>query len=71
MIARQITCFFDKDQRIGVGERFGPLGPGSRVDVYLPRGAVPLVAVGQRTIGGETVIADLKAVEPVRETRAI
>ncbi len=72
LIARRIVGFVDKGQRIGVGERFGLIRFGSRVDVYLPRGAVPLVAVGQTAIGGETVIADLtRTDEPVRETRSI
>jgi phosphatidylserine decarboxylase len=34
---------------------------GSRVDVYLPEGVPPLVAVGQTAIAGETVLADLRA----------
>jgi phosphatidylserine decarboxylase len=32
---------------------------GSRVDVYLPPGSRVAVAPGQRTIGGETVLATL------------
>jgi phosphatidylserine decarboxylase len=40
---------------------------GSRVDVYLPEGVAPLVAPGQRCIGGETVIADLRAQEAARQ----
>jgi phosphatidylserine decarboxylase len=40
---------------------------GSRADLYLPDGVAPLVVVGQRTIGGETVLADLKGTEPARE----
>ena len=71
LIARRIVGFVDKGQRIGVGERFGLIRFGSRVDVYLPRGTIPLVSVGQTAIGGETVVADLKASEPARETRAI
>ncbi len=72
LIARRIKGFVEKGQRIGVGERFGLIRFGSRVDVYLPRGTVPLVAVGQTAIGGETVIADLNAGdEAVRETRPI
>jgi phosphatidylserine decarboxylase len=35
--------------------------------VYLPDGVAPLVVVGQRTIGGETVLADLNGDEPARE----
>jgi phosphatidylserine decarboxylase len=71
LIARRIVGFVDKGQRVGVGERIGLIRFGSRVDIYLPRGTVPLVAVGQTAIGGETVIADLSATEPQRETRAI
>jgi phosphatidylserine decarboxylase len=32
---------------------------GSRVDVYLPAGTIPLVSEGQTSLAGETVIADL------------
>jgi phosphatidylserine decarboxylase len=71
LIARRILSFVDKGQRLGVGERFGLIRFGSRVDVYLPQGTVPLVAVGQRAIGGETIIADFTASEPARETKAI
>ena len=71
LIARRIIGFVKKGQRIGVGERFGLIRFGSRVDVYLPAGTVPLVAVGQKAIGGETVIADLKDSEALRETRVI
>jgi phosphatidylserine decarboxylase len=42
---------------------------GSRVDLYLPPGQGALVAVGQRAVGGETVIADLKSTEAEREAR--
>jgi len=43
----------------------------SRIDLYLPAGAVPQVAVGQKIIGGETVVADLSSTESARpfETR--
>ncbi len=71
LIARRIIGFVEKGQRIGVGERFGLIRFGSRVDVYLPQGTIPLVAVGQTAIGGETVIADLGQNDPARETRAI
>ncbi len=48
------------------GERFGIIRFGSRVDVYLPDGVQPLVAVGQTTLAGETAIADLNSDEPGR-----
>ena len=61
LIARRIVCFVRAGQPIAAGERIGLIRFGSRVDVYLPAGATPLVAEGQTAIAGETVIADLKA----------
>jgi phosphatidylserine decarboxylase len=43
---------------------------GSRLDVYLPEGVAPLVALGQRTVAGETVLADLRSQEPARQGEA-
>ena len=71
LIARRIVTFKGEGDSIGVGERFGLIRFGSRVDVYLPPGRTCLVAVGQTMIGGETVLADLKSVEPEREARAM
>jgi len=70
LIARRIVTFKGEGESIGVGERFGLIRFGSRVDVYLPAGRTSLVAVGQTTIGGETIIADLKSAESEREARA-
>lgn len=70
LIARRIVTFKGEGASLGVGERFGLIRFGSRVDVYLPPGRTCLVAVGQTAIGGETVLADLKSSEPEREARA-
>jgi len=70
LIARRIVTFKGEGESVGIGERFGLIRFGSRVDVYLPPGRTSLVAVGQLAIGGETVIADLKSAEPEREARA-
>jgi phosphatidylserine decarboxylase len=59
LIARRIVSWVNEGQSIGVGERFGMIRFGSRVDVYLPMGAVPRVSEGQTALAGETVIADL------------
>jgi phosphatidylserine decarboxylase len=67
LVARRIKCFLGEGQHVRAGERFGLIRFGSRVDVYLPEGVAPLVAVGQRSIAGETVIADIRAQEPARE----
>jgi phosphatidylserine decarboxylase len=69
LIARRIVTFVKEGDRIGVGERLGLIRFGSRVDLYLPPNRVPLVAMGQRSVGGETVLADLKSSEPEREAR--
>jgi phosphatidylserine decarboxylase len=59
LVARRIICFVRPGQSIAAGERFGMIRFGSRLDVYLPEGTTPLVATGQTSIAGETVLADL------------
>jgi phosphatidylserine decarboxylase len=66
LIARRIVSFVREGVTIGAGDRFGLIRFGSRVDVYLPPPYLPLVIAGQRTIAGETVLADCRATEPVR-----
>ncbi len=69
LIARRIVTFSHEGDTVGIGQRFGLIRFGSRVDLYLPPGKVPLVAIGQRCVGGETIMADLKSDEPEREAR--
>ncbi len=66
LIARRILGWVGEGAWVSTGQRIGMIRFGSRVDVYLPEGMVPLVAVGQKMIGGETVIADARANEPPR-----
>ena len=66
LVARRIVCHLTKDQKVQSGERFGLIRFGSRVDVYLPAGAEPLVIAGQRVLGGETILADLNSSETAR-----
>ena len=70
LVARRIVCFTAKDARLRTGERFGLIRFGSRLDVYLPDGVAPLVAVGQTMISGETVLADLASGEATRSGEA-
>ena len=67
LVARRIVTFSAIGDTLGVGQRFGLIRFGSRVDVYLPPGKTALVSVGQRAVAGETVLADLRSVEPERE----
>jgi len=67
LVARRIKCDVTPGQEMQAGERFGLIRFGSRVDVYLPQSVPALVAVGQRAIAGETVIADIHAQEEPRQ----
>ena len=58
LLARRIVCDVAPGDEVAAGETYGLIRFGSRVDVYLPAGTPVQVAVGQRTIGGETVLAD-------------
>lgn len=69
LVARRIVTFSDVGDALGVGQRFGLIRFGSRVDIYLPPGKTALVSIGQRAVAGETVFADLQSSEPEREAR--
>jgi phosphatidylserine decarboxylase len=58
LVARRILCFVNENEPIDAGERIGLIRFGSRLDVFLPAEAAARVAVGQRAIAGETVIAE-------------
>lgn len=66
LVARRILCDLKEGQSVKTGERFGIIRFGSRVDIYLPSNFTPLVIVGQRAVGGETVLADITSSEPQR-----
>jgi phosphatidylserine decarboxylase len=70
LVARRIVCFVREGQPLGAGERFGMIRFGSRLDVYLPDGTLPLVAVGQTALAGETVLADLGKADAARTFRS-
>lgn len=56
-IARRIVADVQVGQTAVVGETFGMIQFGSRVDVLMPRGTEVLVRLNDRTVSGETVIA--------------
>jgi phosphatidylserine decarboxylase len=70
LVARRIVCFVREGQPLGAGERFGMIRFGSRLDVYLPEGTLPVVAVGQTSLAGETVLADLRGADAGRAFRS-
>ena len=69
LIARRIKCWTREGQAMIAGERIGMIRFGSRVDVYLPAGTIPLVSEGQTSLAGETVIAEIGAAPRSRSFR--
>lgn len=59
LVARRIVCEVAEGEKVTAGQTYGLIRFGSRVDLYVPRGSRVLVEAGQRTIGGETVLAEL------------
>src|SRR5882757_10409583 len=59
LVARRIVCSIAEGDKATAGATYGLIRFGSRVDTYLPAGSRVLVEPGQRTIGGETVVAEL------------
>ena len=56
LVARRIVPFIKPGDIVAAGQRVGLIRFGSRVDVYLPDSAAPQVALGQRTLAGETIL---------------
>lgn len=59
LVARRIVCQIAEGDKLSAGQTYGLIRFGSRVDLYLPPGSRVLVSKGQRTIGGETPLAEL------------
>ncbi len=59
LLARRIVCDAHVGDKLSIGDTYGLIRFGSRLDTYLPVGTEPIVKVGQRAIAGETVLAEL------------
>jgi phosphatidylserine decarboxylase len=59
LLARRIVCDARVGDKLSIGDTYGLIRFGSRLDTYLPAGAEPIVKVGQRAVAGETVLAEL------------
>jgi phosphatidylserine decarboxylase len=59
-VARRIVCKLTMGQPVKAGERFGMIKFGSRVDVFIPAQSVVRAKVGDVTVAGETVLAELQ-----------
>ncbi|MEO6794369.1 MAG: phosphatidylserine decarboxylase [Mycobacterium sp.] len=59
LVARRIICDTRPGNHLAIGDTYGLIRFGSRLDTYLPVGTQPLVSIGQRMVAGETVLAEL------------
>ncbi|CAN5689298.1 phosphatidylserine decarboxylase [soil metagenome] len=59
LVARRIICDVRVGDKVAMGDTYGLIRFGSRLDTYLPESSDVLVSVGQRATAGETVIAEL------------
>lgn len=59
LVARRIVCHAKVGDQLSIGDTYGLIRFGSRVDTYLPEGSKILVQQGQRAVGAETVLAQL------------
>jgi phosphatidylserine decarboxylase len=59
LLARRVVCEAHAGDKLSIGDTYGLIRFGSRLDTYLPAGTEVLVTVGQRAVAGETVLAEL------------
>ncbi len=59
LIARRILCYAKAGTHLAIGERYGFIRFGSRLDVYLPPTSQPAVAIGDKVYAGKDVLARL------------
>jgi phosphatidylserine decarboxylase len=59
LVARRIVCDVHPGDKVAIGDTYGLIRYGSRLDTYLPEGSRLLVSPGQRAVAGETVMAEL------------
>jgi len=59
LIARRIVCDVRPGDTVDIGQTYGLIRYGSRLDTYLPSGSEVLIEPGQRALAGETVLARL------------
>jgi len=59
LIARRIKCDLEENQNVKIGDRFGIIRFGSRVDLYFPKNFKINILKNQIMVSGETVIAEI------------
>ncbi len=56
LIARRIVCDVREGNNVSIGERFGIIKFGSRVDVFLPKNVELKVSLNQKVQAGESIL---------------
>ncbi|PKY11448.1 phosphatidylserine decarboxylase [Acidithiobacillus marinus] len=64
LVARRIVCHVRKGNDVGIGQRFGFIRFGSRVDTYLPLDTQVQVRIGERVRSGAQCLATLPVTAP-------
>jgi len=59
LLARRIVCDLNVGDQVNIGDTYGLIRYGSRLDTYLPPGSEVLIESGQRALAGETCLARL------------
>jgi phosphatidylserine decarboxylase len=59
LIARRIVTYSKLDEKVKQGERMGIIRFGSRVDVFIPPGSTIKAKLGDATVAGVTILAEL------------
>ena len=72
LIARRIMRYVKENENVEQGEQYGIIKFGSRVDISFPENYITAVSIGQRCIGGETIMAyDSKTLDHNRKYKKI
>ncbi len=67
LVARRIFCPLKEGEKLTAGQIFGMIRFGSRLDVFLPEGVYPKVLLGQISVAGETVLADMSDLKATKK----
>lgn len=59
LIARRIICWVRRGDEVAKGQRFGLIAFGSRVDLYLPAQTRLVTQIGQKVLGGQSILGFL------------
>jgi len=59
ILARRIVCWSKEGDNLELGEKFGLIKFGSRTDLLMPKTVEIMVKIGDKVVGGETIIAKL------------